>query len=213
MSNFTMPTFGSSLNQGHQEFHLMPQLSSPAGSFPSNGSMMGLPSLPSAPSITPLALSSFPDIKVSTPGNGFFLGVAKEFQKVELPDFKLPSEVKTIGTVYSAAKTADKLVKKIDLALEKGESKQEAVVCQTASTISQEIASKSLQGVVLGGLGSYVAEATVFPPLMLAAPFVANNLIPAYQGATLVGAAAGQVAETLCHASFDAIRELTKKGN
>lgn len=195
------PSF-SLLSGAHPQpnYHLVPSLSLTPYQPPAAITSVALGALPALPDLN------------APPGIGLVTGTFKELVKMEEIDLKIPNSLKTIGTVFSAAHTAEKLVKNIDGALDEGQSPAEAYVCQTAKTLTEEFAGKALKGMIVGGIPPYLAAAASSPALAVTVPFVLPQIPPAYQMAQGTAKGLGSAAESICHSGFDAARKLTNKG-
>lgn len=159
----------------------------------------------------PLSVSDFiPPSLMPTPstsaGTGLIQGTAKAFLKDAIPP-----AVGVVGLVASAAIAGHKLAENIDKALDDGQSRGEAYVCQTAKTVTQEVAGKVFKGAVVAGIPTYMAAAVVDPPLAAAAPVVFTLIPTAYQGAQQSAAFLGNVAEMGCHKGFEFARKLSER--
>lgn len=180
----------------------------PPPTFPSVTPFLGSGPV-SAPNFIANLMPDLPEQK--PPGAGLAIGTVKAFLKAE--DIQLPSAVKTVGVAVNAALTGKKLAENIQDALDAGQSAEEAYLCQTAKTITEELSGKIFKGAVVGGIPAYLAAAVASPPLAATVPIVVTLIPPAYQGAQTAAKVVGKTTETICHQGFDLAKQLTQKGN
>lgn len=139
------------------------------------------------------------------PGAGLLTGTARAFLKDELPP-----ETRIIGTVASAAIAGHRLAANITRAENEGQTPAEAIGCQTARTITQELTGKLSKGAIVAGIPTYLSAAVASPPLAATLPVVLPLIPIAYQGAEQLAQAVGNLTEEACHNAFERARQLTK---
>jgi hypothetical protein len=139
-------------------------------------------------------------------GLGLLTGTVKVFLKDELPP-----AAKVAGTVISAAMAGKKLADNIQQALNAGQPANEAYVCQTVRTVTEELAGKTFKGAIISGIPPYLAAAAANPPLAATIPVIVPLIPQAYQGAQAAANVTGRVVEAACHRGFDFARKLMNK--
>lgn len=139
------------------------------------------------------------------PGTGLLTGTARAFLKDELPP-----ETRLIGTVASAAIAGHKLAENITRAENAGQTPAEAIGCQTARTVTQELTGKLSKGAIVAGIPTYLTAAVASPGLAATLPVVLPLIPIAYQGAEQLAEAVGNLTEEACHNAFERARQLSK---
>lgn len=112
------------------------------------------------------------------------------------------SKLNTISTVVDAALSGKALADDIRIAIESGQSKKEAIACQTIKAITKGILGDSFTGAITAGIPIYLAAARIDPRIQLTLPFVLPLIPLAYKGADTSALLLGRVAESACRASF-----------
>lgn len=149
-------------------------------------------------------LSSYPGndhhVAVKPPSLGQMGGVGKVVLKEE--GFKLPSVATNTLTLFSAARIGKRIADESGLAEAAGIPKTEAVVCSSLKVMTEEIAKKVGDRLILAGIPVYAAAAVENPALLLGVPVLAQKIPEAFQGASVASQLAGNAVDDACHKTF-----------
>jgi hypothetical protein len=154
----------------------------------------------------------------NSPGVGLAAKVGTGLVKVTVGLDKLPPVAKVAaravvvgGVVLDAAQGAEKLMKRVQQALDEGQPPVEAHVCPAANVVAEKVVGAVAKSAVAGGVVPYLVAATTNPVLAATIPAILPLISPAYQGAQTLAATAGNAAEAACYGGFDLAKQLAGK--
>lgn len=188
-------------------FNLGMNLNLPQPSF----SLPTLPVLPNNGSLPQASSENILNVSIKPPGVGLLTGTTKGLLKeIDLsPSPEVNALLKMGGVVVSAAQAGKRLATNIDKALDAGQPRAEAYICESARTLTEEVTGKLLKGAIVGGIPPYLAASIGSPPLAATIPVILPLIPQAYSGAQIAGQISGNAANTACHAGFDYARQLS----
>lgn len=114
----------------------------------------------------------------------------------------IKAKLDIIATVVDAVLSGKELASDIAKAEAAGQSRQEAVACETIKALTKGILGSTFEGAISAGIPVYLAAARLDPRIFATLPVVLPLLPYAYKGAEGTATFIGSIAGKACHISI-----------